>query len=443
DPVDKVRVKVFLGDEPTPRDVADVTLTEGRVGGHAFDLIDLESGALRLELDHADALAVDNVAHAAVNVPRRARVLLVTPFNDALELALSTEQAQKAAKVAIVKPEYLQDKAYAAQAASAAYDLIIYDQCSPPAMPNCNTLFIGRTPPGTKVAGAEEPPPADDAPDAPAESPAEGAARDAADSPDDEAATPSAPAAPRATGVWLVGPKQPAPAIIDTDRAHPLMQYVELGNVLVADALPLTPPPGGTRLIDCDFGTIFAVAPRESFQDAVLGFEIVGVDDKGQRYANTDWVKRRSFPLFVMNVLEFLGGQGGSLSTGSVQPGKTIAIRTDSPVDKLHVVAPDGKRVPLSRDGQATFTFAGADQQGVYEVFEGDAKSPAQRFTVNLFDPQESRIEPKVELNVGQAVIEGRRQREPMRKELWKYILVAGLGLLMAEWWIWNRRVYL
>ena len=111
-----------------------------------------------------DALAADNVAYAAINVPRRARVLVITPQNDALETALSTEQAKKAADVTIAEPKFLETAAYLKQADSATYDLIVFDQCAPKTkMPACNTLFIGRFPPGTKsideVAPANEPPP--------------------------------------------------------------------------------------------------------------------------------------------------------------------------------------------------------------------------------------------------------------------------------------------
>ena len=431
--VDKVNVSIYLNDEQEPRDTAEVELAEGRTGGYPFDLVDLESGTLRVVLEHDDDLPADNVAYAAINVPRRARVLLVTPQNDALETALGTEQAVKAAEVTIAEPKFLETEAYAKQADSATYDLIIFDQCAPKTkMPACNTLFIGRFPPSTK--SIDEVAPADAAANKP-EAPAKENAPE----------QPESPAKPkRQPGQWLVGPQQPAPAIIDTDRSHPLMQYIELGNVRIAEATPLDVPPGGTRLIDADIGTIFAIAPRRSFEDAVLSFEIVGANDKGERYANTDWTIRRSFPLFVMNVIEYLGGQGGSLSTGSVQPGKAITIRTDSPVDKLTITDPKREKSTLAREGQATFTFSKTDDLGVYDVFEGkELKQPAQRFAVNLFDPGESNIIPQAELRVGETEVVGQRQWQPMRRELWKWILLAGLGLLVAEWWIWNRRVYL
>ena len=434
--LESIQVSMYVNDEPRASDSGTDKFTNG-VAGVAFDISGIETGVLRVELEHKDAFPGDNVAYAAVNSPRRANVLLISPGNDALTFACQTIEAQKAANVTIEGPDYLKHDEYKDLAASAHYDLIIYDQCAPEVMPNSNTLFIGTLPPGTmdrEAVAAEE---AAEEPTPPAEETTDGETH--AEDPSSETIDDV-----RRAGVWLVGPKQPAPAVIDTDRTHPLMRYIEMGNVRVAEAVPLQPPPGGSNLIDTDIGTTFAIAPRKSFEDAVLGFEIVGTDEEGAAYANTDWPIRRSFPLFIINVLQYLGGQSGSLATESIQPGRNIDIRSDNPnVAQVNVVDPAGNRTKLDRRGQATFPYNKTDQLGVYKIFEGEAKQPSQRFAVNLFDPNESNIVPREELQVGQAIVEGQRHWEPMRFELWKWILIGGLGLLLVEWWIWNRRVYL
>ena len=48
---------------------------------------------------------------------------------------------------------------------------------------------------------------------------------------------------PSAAGRGLEEPaKVDAPQIIDIDRSHPLMQLLELGDVLIAEGTPLEPP---------------------------------------------------------------------------------------------------------------------------------------------------------------------------------------------------------
>src|SRR4029078_4927554 len=145
-----------------------------------------------------------------------------------------------------------------------AYDLIIYDQCVPASMPRANTLFFGHLPPGPVWRGG---------------SPVDADAKKESENKD------------------VVDPKDVAigPQIIDWDRSHPLLANVELGNVDVADSLVLHPPPGGTVLIDSTAGTIGAIAPRDAYQDAVIGFEIVGKAKDGSSTVNTNWTRRLSF----------------------------------------------------------------------------------------------------------------------------------------------------
>ena len=140
-------------------------------------------------------------------------------------------------------------------------------------------------------------------------------------------------------------------------------------------------------------------------------------------------------------------GSPGRRSDISAGIGCPVTLRANSRISRtelpVSVVDPDGDDTQLDRRGQATFAYGKTDQLGVYEILEGEAKQPAQRFAVNLFDPEESNIVPREELQVGQAIVQGQRHWEPMRFELWKWILIGGMGLLLVEWWIWNRRVYL
>ena len=108
--------------------------------GASFEMQEVESGILKLQINAKDQLLADNMAYAVVNMPRPAKVLVITPGTEALELALKTDEARKVADISIAEPTLLESKAYADQAAEGFYDLIIYDQCAPKAMPACNTL---------------------------------------------------------------------------------------------------------------------------------------------------------------------------------------------------------------------------------------------------------------------------------------------------------------
>jgi hypothetical protein len=357
-----------------------------------FLLDSIEAGELILTFEEEDDLAIDNTAYAAVNRRRQARVLYISPGNDALDAVLSTSFVSKLALIERMSSESLESEEYLKKANSGAFDLIIFDQCRPAELPACNTYFIGILPPDTR---------------------------------------------------WSAEEAVELPQIIDSDRTHPLMRFVELGDVkFIVEATPLKLPRGGNILIDSHLGVMLGVAPREGYEDLVQGFEIVGQDDSGSTYANTDWPIRTGFPVFIGNVLTYLGGSKFESEQVSTQPGQAVALRTQTPVTEVNVESPAGERTRISRGGQNTFVFGKTDVVGNYAVREGKSDDISQRFTVNLFDTIESDIRPTEAIDPGYEEIVGQRGWETKRRELWKYLLIAGLIVLLIEWYIYNRRVY-
>ncbi len=382
-------VELFLDD--ALKEAEAVTIKPGEAAGVVFDLADVHSGVLRLKTGAGGDLKLDDEAWAAVNPPQRGKTLLVTPGDDALQLALETPAAGELAEVSIAGPEVLDTKEYQQSAAAGVYQLVIYDQCQPKEMPQANTLFIGRVPP---------------------------------------------------TGGWAMGEKIVSPQIVDVDNAHPLMQLVDLGNVKFAEGAPLKAPPGSSVLFDSSAGPLLAIAPREGFEDAVLGVEIVSTDEKGSRYANTDWPIRLSFPVFILNTLEYLAAGRETSGRASIQPGQPVVLRSDAKSDHLTVVTPGGKSVELDRGEFSGFHFSDTDDLGTYTVQEGG--SAGDRFAVNLFDAAESDIRPRPQnaVKIGYAEVTGQSTAQSARQEIWRPLLVAALAVLLLEWYIYNRRVY-
>ncbi len=382
-------------------------LPEGAVGGL--------SARLEYKLDGVahDALRQDDVAYAALNEAATGRVLVVSPGDVPLDLALGTERAKRLANVTIVPPATLDSAGYRRDADEGAYDLIIYDQCAPQQLPRANTLFIGRLPPG------------------PAWTPREDAS-----------------GGPPGTAPAVAGPQ-----IIDWDRSSPLLANVDLSDVAIADSLLVRPPAGGAVLVESNAGPIAAIAPRDSYQDVVLGFEIVGRDADGTRTANTNWPIRPSFPTFWLNTLEYLASPGEEQESAAVRPGRTLELKAPAAADRLTVDTPDGREVAVSRSDRDTFPFADTNQPGVYRVRQGD--TVVQRFAVNLFDRAESDVavrptqDPEsqtvrpADIRIGHVDVPPATDRAPARQEIWKVLLACALFVLLLEWYIYNRRVYL
>lgn len=385
-------------------DAVEVDVPSGETRGVVFPLADGAVGELTARLSYdlgggtRDALRQDDVGYAALNDSGTGRVLVVSPGNVPLELALNTERAKRLAQIETVPPATLESAEYRRSAASGDYELIVFDQCAPTEMPRANTFFIGRLPPGPQWRGRE---------DVSGES------------------TADAEADPQP----VVGPQ-----IVDWDRASPLLSHVDLGDVAIADSLIVESPAGGTVLVESTAGPIAAIAPRDSYQDAVLGFEIVGTGADGSRTANTNWPIRPSFPTFWLNVLEYLAARGEEQMAASVRPGRPVELHAPPAADRLTVVDPTGRETVVPRAEDDSFRFTSTETPGVYQVRQGDAV--VERFAVNLFDRAESDIgvrpsqDPEsqtlrpADIRIGHVDTAPATDRTPARQEAWKVLIV-------------------
>jgi len=369
-------------------DAERVELEAGEESGVSFAIEFGDAAGLALTLDVEDALAADNVAYAGISPPRLVNVLVATPGNPPLDLALSTGPAAELALVETVGPDYLTQDAYRRRAEAGGFDLIVFDRCTPETMPRCNTFFIGALPPQG----------------------------------------------------WEWGELNDRVLLVDLDRTHPILRYLELYSLLIAEGRVLTAPAGAQELLTGETGPLLAVAPRDGFQDLVLGFEIIGQDETGGVVFNSDWHVQRSWPVFVLNLLRHLAGAEQGAATPSYRPGETVLLRGDRSGQPLEVLKPDGSRRQVSTEanGNAAFTFT--DQIGPYGVFDAAGKA-IDRFNVNLFDRRESELAALATIAMGYESVAATEARVPARREYWRWLLVCVLGVMTVEWWLYAKRL--
>lgn len=371
-------------------DAADVEIEPLGTQGVSFELADVTDGAFELRLDAADDFMLDNVAFAGLDPPRQLEVVLVTDGNSALEAALSTEQAVGLATVQLLDPDSLAGPDYKRLADSGVVDLFIFDGCAPEQMPNGNTLFLGSLPPGDQ---------------------------------------------------WKAGDATGPLFIIDSNRSHPMLQYVDMGTVRIVEGRPLTMPTGATELLRTNEGILMGVAPREAFQDAVLAMPLFR-EAEGGMTANTDWPIKRSFPVFVYNSLEYLGGAVATAGSKTVKPGQSVTLNLANRYDNVQVERPGKQTTAVERSGGPQVIYTQTDKAGVYRVQPTGSDRLLQMFTVNLFSEQESDIAPAAGVTIGAKEV---KAAEPLaqqaRFEAWRWLLGVALVILSVEWYLYNRRV--
>src|SRR5690606_2724530 len=154
------------------------------------------------------------------------------------------------------------------------------------------------------------------------------------------------------------------------------------------------------------------------FEDAVLSFDII----TDEQNANTDWIKRRSFPVMVLNVLQYLAGGPSEGGADSLRPGQPIELQVATAGDTLTVATPAGREITVQRSPGNVFRFLDTDELGVYHVqSNGDT---VERFAVNLFDSQESNLKPRPELDFDWNKVQATADTRPQPRAGWKILLL-------------------
>ncbi|MEC8555855.1 MAG: BatA and WFA domain-containing protein [Planctomycetota bacterium] len=407
-------------------DASEVEIEAFATTGVNFEIQNLVEGQLQLELEYADDFPLDNAAFAGLDPPRELEVVLVTNGNTPLEAALATEQATALANVRIMEPESLETENVVALSESGTVDLFIYDNCAPKKMPEANTFFLGALPPvsvSIEVEGEESEGP----------------------SADEEAVVENTQANESEGGpnlLWKAGELTGPLFVIDINRSHPILQYVDMGTVRIVEGRALEMPSGGVELVRSQEGVLFGVAPRDAYQDAVLGMRFATPSEDGGVIPNTDWPIKRSFPVFVLNALEYLGGAVSTSGSKSIRPGQPGVLNLASRFDEVEVVDPLGKSTKLNRAGGPQLIHTQTDELGFYRVKPVGDDRTLQMFTVNLFSDRESDIAPAEEVLIGaQNVGASSDQKDISRIEYWRWLLALALVLLAVEWYLYNRRI--
>jgi hypothetical protein len=365
-----------------------------------FDLTDPGLALFEVRLAVKDALEVDNRAFTVVGTTRKAQVLAITAGNRYLADTLKTPLVAERADVVIMTPEEAKAEAVARDIKGGRYDLIIYDGVKPEAAPEANALYFGVFPPGPAYAKAKD---------------------------------------------------VQQPVVLDWDIAHPMMQYIrDLRLVFILAAKVVELPPGAKSLIDSNLGSLAFMAPREGFTDAVVTFPLV----EGTT-PNTTWFRFISFPLFVLNSIQTLGNVREGSGDEAAQPGRPVVLHAETINKEIAVDSADRPGVRVPRSPQGTFIYNNAEKTGMYLArWEPGGRLP---FSVNLFDFRESDLAPRglvpegtpasqaesYKIKIGYNPVTGTQKPPDVTKDIWWYFALLVLGVLLVEWYVYNRRVYI
>ncbi len=349
-------------------DARELDLPPGGEKQELFERFGGAAGLLRARLDINDDLTADNEAYTQLAPRRAVNLLLVTRGNRFLESALNLDPQVQVAKVA--------PPAYTGQA---GYDVVVFDGVSPPKVGPGNTLFV-------------------------------------------HAASPEAPA--EVTGRLV------RPNVLDWDRRHPVMRFVSLANVQIAETLTARARPWGRTLAEGEAGPLIVAGERGGTRGLYLGFNPV--------VPQSDFCLKVAFPIFISNAVSWLAERPGRDETVQARAGEIAAIDVPPGVKEVRITDPDGRRTTLPV-GANPVLFDGTERRGIYSIEVGQRR---RLLAVNLVNRAESDIRPRSKLQWGRRTVSGVGQgRATATREIWRTFGLLAAFLLLFEWYAYHRRL--
>lgn len=307
------------------------------------------AGVARVELGVQDLLAVDNVASAVVGTPPP-RVIVAGAADRVLAEALAAIPV-RTTEAQRISPEAL-----------ATSDVVILNRTTPVELPPGNYLLLGTTAQNLPLA-------------------VEGTVR--------------------------------APQVLRWSSRHPVMRYVDPGEVTIGEALRLRPR-GGEVLVEGE-GPLLWAYEGDGLRALVLAFSL----------DQSDLPLHVAFPILMSNALAWLGGTERLYVAGD-----TIALPSGSAPAAV-VTGPDGSRVRVEASA-GRVVLPAVERAGVYTVRVGGREL---RLAVNPA-PEESAIAPVAAPTPAAPVRDAAAGRTG---QLWRGLLLAVLLVLCAEWVLWLR----
>ncbi|MBO6740983.1 MAG: VWA domain-containing protein [Phycisphaerales bacterium] len=241
----------------------------------------------------------------------------------------------------------------------------------------------------------------------------------------------------------------PGGALIDWRRTHPVLRDLTLDALLMAETPNIEIPKGSgvVSLAETATGPAMFETSDADVRAIVVPFDIT----------KTNWPFDVSFVVFLASAVDYLG-TGSIVAVDQddrlIRPGSVLADRIPTDAQGVRVELPGGARSPEiipSADGRVV--YGPIQQTGLYTLRWRGTPGPndvvrendVQRlFAANLLDPSESDVSTQATIALANTLVSAESATERRRiRDWWPWLLMGALAILMFEWWVYNKKMYL
>lgn len=373
----KVALKLSIAQKTV--DVRELTLPPGETVSEMYEKTLLVGGPYKAEITLLDEgisepFGADDVAHEWIPKAERVKVLVIAPEDELggyLDAAMSANIGLQGYRITPEKYRVNYD-----------VEAMIFYNWMPQELPSCHLIFVNT--------------------------------RD------------KNPAVEVAAGVAL------RPVMRNWDRTHPLMNYIGLENLLLAQALSVK----GSAWMEAVARTVqtpIILAGRRGPQKMVF----ISFDPK-----SSDFPFRLAFPVLVSNsLLWFTQEETGALLTQH-RPGDVVEIRMPENARELPseitITDPLAQAATVKVTGHSAL-YTSTHLCGVYTY---KLQGREHGFAVNLSDAEESNIASRPGMEQAFAQAQTAEDLAPVfERELWFLLNWIALGLLCVEAYLYHQRI--
>lgn len=215
--------------------------------------------------------------------------------------------------------------------------------------------------------------------------------------------------------------------MLDWNRLHPVTRFLNLNGLAFTETLKLSTPDWVIPLAESEQAPLILAGERQGVRLVAIPFDL---------YAS-DWPMQISFPLFLSNAVHWLAGEARGALSGSHPCGSTIALPAAEPIT---ITDPAGRSWACDPDQTKQAYFNETYRVGLYKA--KSVHGGEEQFAVNLLSIQESDVAPKKELLSGEQKVSAVTVSKENR-EIWSWLALAALAILVSEWHIYCRRAWL
>ena len=234
----------------------------------------------------------------------------------------------------------------------------------------------------------------------------------------------------------IVTIKDDGTTVVDWQRTAPLLDYVELAELMVLDnpvwagekqheALELL---GYEVIADAQGGPLLL---RKLEEEKTFYYALFDTDRSTLPY-------RLGFPIMVSNLVRVAMHRAGLSELSANRTGVLPAMSQLPPDKSLTVKGPDGLARPFTSDQQGRLWGVAAPHVGRYRVSAG-SQVKAQ-FGVSLLDVSETRLTQVKQIEANEHVVAASTQKLKQDHSFWPKLALLALVVLIVEWWFFQRR---